>query len=152
VHSDPEAGGRLAAIIREGSSQTFTATDLERRLQHFLLENETLVPAASRALAAGDIESFGQIADASQRGAEDLLQNQVSETVSLARMARELGAAAASAFGAGFGGSVWALVKQSDAPSFSERWQAQYRTVASRSVLARGSFFVTAAGPPATTL
>ena len=118
--------------------------------QHFLLENETLVPAASRALAAGDVESFGRIADASQRGAEDLLQNQVSETVSLARMARELGAAAASAFGAGFGGSVWALVKQSDAPSFSERWQAQYRTVASRSVVARASFFVTAAGPPAT--
>ena len=150
VHSDPEAGRRLAAIIREGSSQTFTATDLERRLQHFVLENETLVPAASRALAGGDFESFGQIADASQRSAEDLLQNQVSETVSLARMARELGAAAASAFGAGFGGSVWALVKQSDAPSFSERWQAQYRTVASRSVVARGSFFVTAAGPPAT--
>ena len=117
-----------------------------------MLENETLVPAASRALAASDVEGFGKIADASQRGAEDLLQNQVSETVSLARTARELGAAAASAFGAGFGGSVWALVKQSDAQSFFERWKAQYQSVASRPVLARASFFVTAAGPPATAL
>jgi galactokinase len=152
VHSDPDAGRRLATIVREGRSQAFTATDLERRLQHFLLENDTLVPAASRALAAGDVEGFGRTADASQRGAEDLLQNQVSETVALARMARGLGAAAASAFGAGFGGSVWALVKQSDAPSFCEQWKAQYQSVASRPVLARASFFVTAAGPPATSL
>ena len=33
-----------------------------------------------------------------------------SAAVELARLAREAGAVAASAFGAGFGGSVWALV------------------------------------------
>jgi galactokinase len=152
VHSEAEAGRRLAAIVREGHSDAFPSADLGRRLEHFLLENESLVPAAARALAAGDVESFGRAADASQRGAEDLLQNQVPETVALARMARELGATAASAFGAGFGGSVWALVNEADAPSFPERWRAQYRSVVSRSVLARATFFVTAAGPPATTL
>jgi galactokinase len=152
VHSDAEAGRRLGTIVRKGSAGGFPPGDLERRLEHFLLENETLVPAAARALAAGDVESFGRAADASQRGAEDLLQNQVHETVALARIARELGAVAASAFGAGFGGSVWALVREADAPSFPDRWRAQYGSVASRSVLARARFFLTAAGPPATTL
>ena len=152
VHSDKQAGRRLAAIVRDGRSQAFASSDLERRLDHFLLENEMLVPAAARALAAGDVESFGRAADESQRGAADLLQNQVPETVALARMARDLGATAASAFGAGFGGSVWALVHETDASAFPDRWRAQYRSVAAQPVRARATFFLTGAGPPATTL
>ena len=46
----------------------------------------------------------------SQAEAETLLGNQVPETIALARAARELGAFAVVRFGAGFGGSVWALV------------------------------------------
>ena len=54
--------------------------------------------------------------------AERLLGNQVPETISLASTARALGAAAASAFGAGFGGSVWALVPEADAHAFASDW------------------------------
>src|SRR5205814_400247 len=77
-----------------------------RRLDHFLLENETLVPAAAKALAKGDVAGFGRAADESQRAADELLGNQVPETIALARDARRLGASAASAFGAGFGDAV----------------------------------------------
>src|SRR5699024_12638852 len=48
------------------------------------------------------------------------------ETIALQRIARELGAHAASAFGAGFGGSVWALVPEQEAGAFAERWAAHY--------------------------
>ena len=152
VRSGPGAPGRLESIVRQGGSQTFSSGDLARRLAHFLLENETLVPAAARALADGDPVEFGRVTDDSQRGAEDLLGTQVPETIALARMARELGATAASAFGAGFGGSVWALVSGADARTFPQRWRARYQAVASSRVGARSTFFLTAAGPPATAL
>ena len=45
----------------------------------------------------------------SQESAERLLGNQVPETAVLVASARAFGAFASSAFGAGFGGSVWAL-------------------------------------------
>ena len=44
----------------------------------------------------------------------------------LARSAREHGAVAASAFGAGFGGAVWAMVRTADADAFVEAWRAEY--------------------------
>jgi len=43
-------------------------------------------------------------------GPSAALGNQIPQTIFLAKTARQLGAVAASAFGAGFGGSVWALV------------------------------------------
>ena len=85
---------------------------------------------------------------ASQSLAERLLGNQIEETVHLARSAREAGAAAASAFGAGFGGSVWALVADGAADGFVERWRADY---AARFPAHAGAalFFRSDAGPPA---
>jgi galactokinase len=111
--------------------------ELLRRLDHFELESVQLIPSALEALAAGDLQAFGEIVDRSQRGAEELLGNQVPETVDLQRRARRLGAAAASAFGAGFGGSVWALVERERARGFAEEWVAG---------LGRASAFVTRAG------
>ena len=70
--------------------------------------------------------SFGAVSADSQLLAEALLGNQVPETVALAASARQLGAAAASAFGAGFGGSVWALVPRADAEGFAAAWLERY--------------------------
>ena len=84
-------------------------------------------PAAADRLAAGDLDGFGTIVDRSQALAERLLRNQVPETAGLARLARAHGAGAASAFGAGFGGSVWALVGRAEVPRFVEKWQNAYR-------------------------
>ena len=101
---------------------------LRGRLEQFIAESERLVPAAAIALEEGDLEELGRLVDESQRGAEDGLGNQVPETVDLKRTARELGAHAASAFGAGFGGSVWALVPTETAEQFAQQWLDLYRT------------------------
>jgi galactokinase len=149
VHSGPGAADRLADLARRAPRET-DPDALSRRLAHFLLENETLVPAAARALAAGDLAAFGRASDESQRAAAELLGNQVPETVALARAARQLGAAAASAFGAGFGGAVWALAEESESRAFLTRWRSEYRDGVPPQTRTRSAFFVTPAGPPAT--
>ena len=75
----------------------------------------------------GDATAFGELSQASQDDAERLLRNQTAETSALVEIARGLGAHAASSFGAGFGGSVWAMVGKEDAQSFPARWLAEYR-------------------------
>jgi galactokinase len=120
--------------------------ELIDRLDQFVEESTRLVPDAAGQLEAGDLHGFGRTVHRSQELAEDLLRNQVPETIALVRIAREHGAYAASAFGAGFGGSVWALVDQTDAHVFLDRWQNAYRTI-SPDVSARSRFFLTKPGP-----
>jgi galactokinase len=102
--------------------------DLLARLKQFSEECFEIIPAVADALARGKTIALGGLVDRSQAGAEAGLQNQVAETIHLQRSARELGAAAASAFGAGFGGSVWALVPEPGAVEFLEDWRAGYLT------------------------
>ncbi|HWJ56419.1 MAG TPA: hypothetical protein VNR90_09365, partial [Vicinamibacterales bacterium] len=54
--------------------------------------------------------------------AAHLLGNQIPETIALAAAARKAGALAASSFGAGFGGAVWALVDRDAADAFAAAW------------------------------
>ena len=116
------------------------------------LHSETrLVRAAGDALAIGDLVVLGAVVDASQSTAERLLGNHVVETIALARSARELGAVAASAFGAGFGGSVYALVETGGGEEFRQRWVEAY-SAAFPNRRSDATFFVTRAGPPATSL
>jgi galactokinase len=142
--SAPDAPERLREAVASGPFGGFPAEELDRRVEQFLLESLELVPAAADALAAADLAAFGSIVDRSQAGAERLLGNQIPETTSLARDARELGAHAASAFGAGFGGSVWALVNADGADAFLTSWERGYR----RRFRAHAPvFFTTGAGP-----
>jgi galactokinase len=104
-----------------------SAADLLDRLTHFLNE-DARIPAAVDALRAADRARIGTLSDDSQSDAEALLHNQVPETIALAHAARTLGAFGASSFGAGFGGSVWALVETADAVDFAARWLSDYRT------------------------
>jgi galactokinase len=98
-----------------------------------------------KALERGDLAALGEAVDRSQRAAERFLGNQVPETIELARSARALGARAASAFGGGYGGSVWALVDSSDAGAFRSAWESIYHR---RFPETRGDeFFITGAGP-----
>ena len=55
----------------------------------------------------------------SHENADANLGNQVAETNALQRLARELGAVGSSGFEAGFGGSVWALVRTDEAEAFA---------------------------------
>jgi galactokinase len=148
LRSAPDAPEKLAAMLRfEGEK----AEPLLERLDQFRAETEEIIPAVSAALARGDIAAIGPLVDRSQALAERVLRNQVPETVDLVHRARALGAVAASAFGAGFGGSVWALVPAVDAEQFRHQWRSGYLETfpAHRS---RADFFLSQAGPPAGTV
>lgn len=149
VTSGDGAVERIRRIVSERGGDT--REYLVGRFDQFVAESEEIVPAAAERLAAADYTGFGTLVDRSQSLAERLLENQVPQTIDLARSARALGALAASAFGGGFGGSVWAMVRATDAPAFIERWSAAYRhahhTFAERSV-----FFATAAASAAVEL
>src|SRR5690606_27335378 len=118
LESDPGALDRLRDLLERTTDPRATAAELIARVEQFAEESRVIIPAASDARARGDVAAFGELVDRSQHLAETQLGNQIEETIHLARAARELGAAAASAFGAGFGGSVWALVEESIAPEF----------------------------------
>ncbi|HEY0929397.1 MAG TPA: galactokinase family protein [Gemmatimonas sp.] len=121
----------------------FSAHHFRARLEQFFEEAFVLVPKAADALRSSDLSAFGSLVDASQFGAERALENQIAETVHLHRYARDLGADAASAFGAGFGGSVWAMIPAAQADAFMARWRERY--VRAHPVAAqRSQFFVTA--------
>jgi len=121
--------------------------DLLRRVEQFDRE-AALVRDAGGALARGDLDLVGRLVDESQVGAEQLLGNQVPETIALARDARELGAVAASAFGAGFGGSVYALVRASEGGDFERRWAERY-LAAFPGRRTHATFFITGAAAAA---
>jgi galactokinase len=126
LRSSPEAAVRLTALLRARSASDPATADLENRLAHFLKE-DARIHEAVRAFRTADRQLIATLGDESQSDAELLLQNQVPETIALARAARTLGAFGASSFGAGFGGSVWALVNKSEAAGFAARWLADYR-------------------------
>ena len=127
VRSSPEAPERIREILRRDSDASFPSEELLARFDQFFDESEALVPAAAGALARGDFASLGALAERSQAGAERGLRNQVPETIALVQLAKELGAIPSSAFGAGFGGSVWALVRGGEATEFREQWEKAYR-------------------------
>lgn len=136
--TDPALAPLRAAVAGEPA--------LAARVDHFLAESLGIVPAACRALASGDLGAFGDAAARSQELAESLLGNQVPETIALAASSGRLGAYAASAFGAGFGGSVWALVDAPGADAFADEWLRRYATdFPGRSA----SWLVTRPGPAA---
>jgi galactokinase len=101
-------------------------TEVAKRREQFREETEVIVPGVGDAVRDRDWNALGSLVDRSQALAESVLRNQVPETVHLARAAREQGAVAASAFGAGFGGAVWAMVPRADADRFLAAWRADY--------------------------
>jgi len=125
--SGHDAPARLAAIAREAHGAPVSAEYLVARLAQFREECDAIVPGVAAALRARDLARLGVLVDRSQALAEMALENQVPETIALARLAREHGAVAASAFGAGFGGAVWAMVANSGASQFLAAWAAAYR-------------------------
>jgi len=139
---------RITRALAASKHPEFTADDLACRFEHFVTESEIIVPKAVEALRSSDIEEWGRQVDLSQIKGAELLRNQVPETVILAATAREHGADASSAFGAGFGGSVWAMTPTTDAPAFVERWRDAYLTAFPLNV-SRADFFVTRPGPAA---
>jgi galactokinase len=146
VRSEPDAPDRIREMLRR--RPIVQSEMLLHRFDQFVQESECIIPAAGDALQRGDLTALQDLVTRSQSLAERLLKNQVPETIALARLAKTFGAAAASAFGAGFGGSVWALVRQDSAARFLEDWRGGYMSEFPHHER-RAEFFLTGAAPPA---
>jgi galactokinase len=144
ITSSDRARQRLEELIRRSAIPAWPQDALERRLRHFCAETQ-IVLDASRAFDRGDKATLSDLSERSQTNAERLLGNQVPETVSLVREARECGAFAARSFGAGFGGSVWALIDADSGSTFSREWLDRYQRAHPGR---RSESFVAVPGPP----
>lgn len=130
------ADASLAAALESGPGArdemeriASTADEAPRylaRLEQFLAETWRIVPTALGAISGADGAALGRLAVESQQRAECALRNQIPETMFLARSAMHAGAHAASAFGAGFGGAVWAIAEAAEAEAVTARWRAAY--------------------------
>jgi galactokinase len=140
------AYNRLSDALR-AKTEGVSADVLERREQ-FREETEVIVPGVGDAIRDRDWTRLGSLVDRSQSLAETVLKNQVVETIHLARTARELGAVAASAFGAGFGGAVWAMIPRSESERFIAAWRSDYERAFPR-CRARAKWAATIAAGPA---
>ena len=139
--ADEDAAEGLRSIVAH-------SPELTARLRAFLTESEQIIPAAMAALRDGDLDTFGQLSDLSQSSADQNLGNQVAQTNRLQGLAREMGAAGSTSFGAGFGGSVWALTRTADAEAFGTQWLDRY-TSEYPEVQGRASVLTTRPGGPA---
>jgi galactokinase len=142
--SSPDAAERLRARIDQHPAAA--TLSLPARLTQFTNEDARVIEAV-RAMREGDIAALTGLAHESQHDAEQLLRNQTPETSALVQIARGQGAFAASSFGAGFGGSVWALVGKEEATSLLSRWLSEYR---SRFPGREATAFEARPGPPLT--
>ena len=149
ITSSASAHELIRSVLAASTNVDYPAESLTERFDQFYAESSEIIPAAADALSRGDLVEFGEQVARSQQGAERGLRNQIPETIALVREARELGAVAASAFGAGFGGSVWAMVDSSTVETFRRNWADSYSKAFPESAH-RSVFFVTGAGPPAT--
>lgn len=141
---------RADGFAADGVSPATEAAGIARRAQ-FREETLEIVPGVFAALEAHDWAAMGRWVDRSQHLAETALRNQVPETIALHRIAREGGALAASAFGAGFGGAIWAMVEKQQAQEFQQRWRERYLARFPQHA-ARCRLFVTSPAGPASRL
>lgn len=141
----------LADAPGEPDAPGAQAIRADPRFMQFETEVCDVVPTVLEALANWDLSGQRRFADACEQSwlnADLILRNQVRETRILVDEARRLGAVAASGFGAGFGGAVWALVSAEHGSAFLERWRAAYaRRVPHRA--SQATFLVTPPGPGA---
>jgi galactokinase len=147
LNSAADAEDRLRVVINDASHAAFTRQELTERLDHFVIENR-LVESVPDRLDSATINEFGGLAIQSHRAAARLLKNQTAETNRLVELAMRLGALGASAFGAGFGGSVWAMVDSDASGAFLTDWQRAYEKEFPQAAK-RATFCTMRPGPPA---
>jgi galactokinase len=100
---------------------------LVNRYAHFHEQNTVIIPQAVKALRARDGAAFGKMVSRSHESCKRYLKNISAEIDAVVKCARECGALGASGFGAGFGGSAYAVTERRDAETFIEKWEKAYR-------------------------
>ncbi len=101
--------------------------DLPGRFRHFYMEDQEFIPKATRALGSHENEELARVTNLSHEASKTFLWNITPEIEFLQKKALKLGALAASGFGAGFGGSAYALVHVEEVSKFMERIEECYK-------------------------
>jgi galactokinase len=145
VNYEPKPGGSrwLAALARAPGD---ASPDLPARVRQFMLEDGMHIPGALDALRAADLRAFGRLVSASHRASKKYLWNIVPEIDFLRSSACRLGAAGASGFGAGFGGSIYAVTTVDRAEELIVNWRERYAARYPR-LAAEAAFFIAQPGP-----
>jgi galactokinase len=143
IGDDREAATCVQQILAKSRHPVFRPSELLVRFEQFAAEHQRIIPAAADAMATREWTNLSRLVEKSQVLAETGLGNQVPQTIHLTRSAAKLGAIAASAFGAGFGGSVWAMVAQSEVKPFIQQWQDDYVAAFPQNA-PKATFFATA--------
>ena len=123
----PERLMAKVADATSGYTEGGRDLDLPGRFKQFYDEDHKIIPNAARALIARDFKELGEIIDESHNASKRHLWNIVPEIDFLQKSARELGAIAASGFGAGFGGSAYAMITKGWERGFMTKWGEAYK-------------------------
>lgn len=126
VDHQPKPGGDDWLPALDGNDEGL-APNLAGRVRQFILEDRTHVPGAIEALKTRNLARFGELLTGSHVASKNDLWNIVPEIDYLAQSACELGAAGASGFGAGFGGSIFAVTTVDRADALRDAWGKGYR-------------------------
>ncbi len=105
---DARARLRLDSL-RDAPADADLPEPLNRRVRHVATENAR-VDAMVEALSAGDLQTAGDLLDASHASLRDDYEASVPEVEATVRALKDAGAAGARMVGGGFGGSVLALL------------------------------------------
>jgi galactokinase len=122
----PSGEGWLRELDRAAAADGGMAPSLGDRVRQFILEDRVHVPRAIEALKTRDLARFGQLLSDSHRASKKDLWNIVPEIDWLMECACGLGAAGASGFGAGFGGSIFAVTTADQAEALLGQWRRRY--------------------------
>ena len=125
--ASPSGRQRLQERLETVEVTGWSVEALRNRMRHFVRE-DARIPLAVDALRKGDAPQMRELGAQSQSDSDLLLGNQVPETNALSTLALDHGAFASRSFGAGFGGSVWAIVDRAKASDFAARWRAAYHS------------------------
>jgi len=123
----PEA--TFAKVRRATARYTEKGQDLYLldRFRQFYMEDQEFIPEAARALALRDYELLARVTNLSHKASKTFIWNISPEVECMRREALRLGALAASGFGAGFGGSAYALIWADETLEFQKRIKGSYR-------------------------
>ncbi|MBI5599990.1 MAG: galactokinase [Gemmatimonadetes bacterium] len=125
----PGAFDHALSLAERAATEASDADYMRGRVRQYREETAVIVPGLADAIARADAPAAAALMTRSQEMAEQALQNQVPQTIWLAAHARDHGALAATAFGAGFGGAVWALVADGDAHQVADSWMKAFAAV-----------------------
>ena len=125
--------------------------EILRRARHVLTETER-VNLAAEALASGRLEEMGTLMDASHQSLRDNFDASTPRLDTMVASARDAGALGARLTGAGFGGCIIALARESDATAVLHRLEKDYYAKLDGGAAARALHTIVHAGPGASAI